>query len=55
LLENDEKRRADTMLFTVEGFEIMEALGDFKKANLYPSVLIVVGEIRREKRELDAI
>ena len=53
LFENDEKRKVEALLFTVEDFEIKEATLDFRKATEYPSVQHVAEEIKRERRELE--
>ena len=52
LFQNDEKKKNDALLFTVDDFQIKEATIDFKKASEYPPVLFVIEEIKRERREL---
>lgn len=55
LLENDEKRRSDALLFLCASTNgISESIEKFKKLNDYPSVLLASEEIKREKREVEA-
>jgi sorting nexin-1/2 len=55
LLENDEKRKADALLFLCASSNgITEALEKYKRLNDYPPVLLVSEEIKRERREIEA-
>lgn len=55
LLYNDEKKMPETLLFINEDFDMQEVIGKFKKVNEYPSVMLITEEIKRERRELEAI
>lgn len=53
LLENDEKRKSDALLFLCASTNgVGESIEKFKKLNDYPSVLLASEEIKREKREV---
>lgn len=50
LLENDEKRKADALLFLCASSNgITDTLDKFKHLNEYPPVLLISEEIKRER------
>ena len=47
LLENDEKKKKEKLLFVADEFELKEAIGDFKKSSEYPPPMLAIEEIKR--------
>ena len=53
LLENDQRRKADNLLFSCsKGNGVEEAINVYKKLTTFPAVLMISEEIKREQREI---
>lgn len=54
LLENDEKKKVEGLLFANVELEMKKVVDKYRVSSDYPSVMLMSEEIKREKKELEA-